>query len=56
MHDQKRFSFNFLNGASLKKLTEEKEQLSLGLAFRFEQQARITLAQRFNKNTLKEVI
>lgn len=56
MHDQKKFSFIYRDGASLKKLTEEKEQISLGLAFRFEQQKRITLAERFNQNTLKEVI
>lgn len=33
MHDQKKFGFIFKDGASLKKMSEEKEQLTLKLAF-----------------------
>lgn len=33
MHDQKKFGFIYKDGASLKKLSEEKKQLPLGLAF-----------------------
>lgn len=33
MHDQKRFGFIYKDGASLKKMSEEKEQLTFKLAF-----------------------
>jgi len=33
MHDQKKFGFIFKDGASLKKMSEEKKQLPLRLTF-----------------------
>ncbi len=53
MHDQKKFGFIFKEGASLKKLSEEKEQLALGLAFRFDREAKEPLPCTFARSATK---